>query len=391
MNRIILIGNGYDLAKGLKSGYNDFINWLWKNIIENFKLSNVRPYEDDFVQMDSPFNLKERSDIYDYQTFEKFHSQSRETIKFKNEFLRSITKKTFSNWVDIEEEYFNELKDILKSESRRENENNIKKLNSDFERIKSELKKYLNNELKEFEQIRFNYENLSESFNLLDFTNKGVEELEKEFFSKTDDDKQKQYFTEKIKRIKSGDYYDCKTSIYPETVLFLNFNYTNFIPQLIYTIHKNSWQLDDWSKSRMENIYIHGELNNDKEPIIFGYGDENDELHKEIEKAGGDYLDNIKTINYLKTPNYKNLLNYIESNVFQVFILGHSCGLSDKTLLKTIFENENCLSIKPFYYINENGYNNYEDIVKNIYRTFSSKALMRDKVVNLKYCNKINV
>lgn len=239
--------------------------------------------------------------------------------------------------------------------------------------------------------MRFNYKNLSESFNLLDFTNKGVEELEKEFFSKTDDDKQKQLFIEKIKQIKFGNYNYCNTSIYPETVLFLNFNYTNFIPQLLNTIHKNSWQLDDWSKSRMENIYIHGELNNDKEPIIFGYGDENDELHEEIEKAGGDYLDNIKTINYLKTPNYKNLLNFIESGVYQVFILGHSCGLSDKTLLKTIFENVNCMSIKPFYYIDENGYNNYEDIVKNIYRTFSNKALMREKVVNLVYCNEILV
>ena len=391
MNRIILIGNGYDLAKGLKSGYNDFINWFWNNIIENFNLSKDRPYEDDFVHIDARFTLKGRNDIYDYKTFEKELSQFKVSIRFKNDFLRIITQKTFSNWVDIEEEYFKELKEILQNKSRIQPYNNINKLNSDFEQIKTELRKYLNSELKRFEQLRFNYKNLSESFNFLDFTNKGVEELKKEFFSKTDDDKQKQFFIEKIKQIKFGDYSYCNTSIYPETVLFLNFNYTNFIPQLLNTISKNSWQLDDWSKSRMENIYIHGELNNENEPIIFGYGDENDELHVEIEKAGGDYLDNIKTINYLKTPNYKNLLNFIESGIYQVFILGHSCGLSDKTLLKTIFENGNCMSIKPFYYVNENGYNNYEDIVKNIYRTFSSKALMRDKVVNLNYCNQINV
>ena len=30
MNRLILIGNGFDLAHGLKTSYNDFINWYWE-------------------------------------------------------------------------------------------------------------------------------------------------------------------------------------------------------------------------------------------------------------------------------------------------------------------------------------------------------------------------
>ena len=71
--------------------------------------------------------------------------------------------------------------------------------------------------------------------------------------------------------------------------------------------------------------------------------------------------------------------------------MGHSCGLSDKTLLKTIFEHPNCISIRPFYYIDKDGNNNYNDIVKNIYRTFTDKALMRDKVVNQEYCRKLEV
>ena len=29
MNRIILVGNGFDLAHGLKTSYSDFINWYW--------------------------------------------------------------------------------------------------------------------------------------------------------------------------------------------------------------------------------------------------------------------------------------------------------------------------------------------------------------------------
>lgn len=29
MNRIILIGNGFDKAHNLQTGYEDFINWYW--------------------------------------------------------------------------------------------------------------------------------------------------------------------------------------------------------------------------------------------------------------------------------------------------------------------------------------------------------------------------
>ena len=33
MNRIILIGNGFDLAHGLKTSYADFIDWYWNKRI----------------------------------------------------------------------------------------------------------------------------------------------------------------------------------------------------------------------------------------------------------------------------------------------------------------------------------------------------------------------
>ena len=29
MNRLVLIGNGFDLAHGLKTSYKDFICWYW--------------------------------------------------------------------------------------------------------------------------------------------------------------------------------------------------------------------------------------------------------------------------------------------------------------------------------------------------------------------------
>ena len=52
MNRIVLIGNGFDLAHGLKTSYADFINWYWeqwrnriihsKRLVERDKLCSFK-------------------------------------------------------------------------------------------------------------------------------------------------------------------------------------------------------------------------------------------------------------------------------------------------------------------------------------------------------------
>lgn len=35
MNRLVIIGNGFDLAHGLKTSYADFLEWYKKDYIEN--------------------------------------------------------------------------------------------------------------------------------------------------------------------------------------------------------------------------------------------------------------------------------------------------------------------------------------------------------------------
>ena len=42
MNRIILIGNGFDLAHGLPTRYEDFINWYWEKRVNSFA-GNLTP------------------------------------------------------------------------------------------------------------------------------------------------------------------------------------------------------------------------------------------------------------------------------------------------------------------------------------------------------------
>ena len=97
-------------------------------------------------------------------------------------------------------------------------------------------------------------------------------------------------------------------------------------------------------------------------------------------------LRNMKSINYLEANNYRKMLEFIESGPFQVCIMGHSCGNSDRTLLNTLFEHRFCVSVKPYYYIKEDGTDNYLELIQNISRNFTDMKLMRDRVVNKMYC-----
>lgn len=46
MNRIILIGNGFDLAHGYPTKYEDFINWYWNKKVDSF-IGNLTPISED--------------------------------------------------------------------------------------------------------------------------------------------------------------------------------------------------------------------------------------------------------------------------------------------------------------------------------------------------------
>lgn len=157
--------------------------------------------------------------------------------------------------------------------------------------------------------------------------------------------------------------------------MLLNFNYTKTPEQYV------------TDPSKVIVNYIHGKLDN-PESVIFGYGDELDEDYKKLQKLNeNECLRHIKSIRYLESDNYRRILEFIESAPFQIIIMGHSCGNSDRTLLNTLFEHKNCISIKPYFYIiNEKGENNYFDIVQNISRNFTDMKLMRDRVVNKTYC-----
>lgn len=129
--------------------------------------------------------------------------------------------------------------------------------------------------------------------------------------------------------------------------------------------------------------YIHGRIDDEESPIVFGFGDELDDkyLHMEREKAKG-YFEHIKSFWYFRTSRYKELVRFTDNGEYQVFVLGHSCGLSDRTMLNMILENPNCKSVKIYYHGDKEN-NNYTDVTYEIARHFKDKATMRDRIVSL--------
>jgi len=76
------------------------------------------------------------------------------------------------------------------------------------------------------------------------------------------------------------------------------------------------------------------------------------------------------------------MLSFIEPEPYQIYIMGLSCGISDRTLLNTLLEHKNCNSIKIYYHKKEDGTDNYFNVYSNISRNFNNKQLMRKVVMN---------
>ena len=159
-----------------------------------------------------------------------------------------------------------------------------------------------------------------------------------------------------------------RSKLFPRRVMLLSFNYTP--------------TANLYGNFNLEHKFIHGELEH-PENIIFGYGDELDKHYQDIlDRNDNELLKNVKSVKYLETRHYKDMLEFLMSAPFQVMIMGHSCGNSDRTLLNTVFEHENCISIKPFYHKWEDGSDNYLELVQNISRNCTNMRLFRDRVVN---------
>lgn len=421
MNRIIIIGNGFDRAHNLRTGYKEFIDDYWSGFINkitesifsyNKSFYDFKPFKDEHVCMEiikpesrigtNPILFYKKPESYEELTriineYNQNNSSNRFQLRFENKFLGHISEQcSLKNWLDIENEYYEMLKKILTDEAPSKRNEKVKKLNDEWDAVKMLLEKHLIKVTKK-ENIE-KHQSIQEAFSSpvelddiatckqREFIDSVIFEIdlaghidiyedyknkENDYYSNNTEDQIRRCFIEKNMKDEFFKKEYCK----PNTLL-LNFNYTKTAENLYIKEGMN-----------FEIINIHGELDNEDNPIIFGYGDELDEYYQKIEKTqDNDFLENIKSIKYHQTCNYRDLLKFIESGIYQVFVMGHSCGNSDRTLLNTLFEHKNCASIKVFYRQFEDGTDDYSNLIRNISRNFNDKPKMRDIVVNRKNC-----
>jgi len=402
MNRIVLIGNGFDLAHGLPTSYEDFISWYWDQRVKDFsrafgqysedclctfEIGYPNTWNDFYNQKVSPYSNPRGRDIVERIRQKQYGTQIK--VSFSPFFSNIIESIETKGWVDIESEYYRLL---INSTIQQTSDIGLNELNKHFAFLKELLIDYLNllnyNKIKKIESI---YNNIYCPIMRNEISIEGqhfVNEYVNDWMEKNDFD-----LHEKIDRfdLSATDYINeiinykntsnarrvlldyPRLYMLPDYILLLNFNYTN-------TSH-----FYENMKCCM-TTHIHGNLQ-DSSRIIFGYGDELDSMYKQLQALNdNECLRNIKSINYLESANYRSALSFMESAPFQVVIMGHSCGNSDRTLLNTLFEHKNCISIKPYYYQKNDGTDNYLDIIQNISRNFTDMKLMRDRVVNKTYC-----
>ena len=175
MNRIIIIGNGFDKAHGLATGYRDFIDSYWINvsghIFSGYKrwlaeqwgsIIDPSPYEDEFVRFEvfrdkqhktsEPSYPQSDSTPYDeirglvamFNDGTNIRYEGSVRLSFRNKFFEHISGRcSLNNWVDIENEYYGKLKELLAENDAVIRNEKVRALNRDFNAVKKRLETYL--------------------------------------------------------------------------------------------------------------------------------------------------------------------------------------------------------------------------------------------------------
>lgn len=152
MNRLVLIGNGFDLAHGLKTSYADFIHWYWQQRIEKLANEGAQTSDDCLCS----FEMKVRAVWGHLLSFMHKETKAEDAIRYmenqgwcsvhKHPLLDRITTSIETKgWVDIENEYYELLKQYaLDSVMKEEGKISfIKSLNKQLVYLKELLIQYL--------------------------------------------------------------------------------------------------------------------------------------------------------------------------------------------------------------------------------------------------------
>lgn len=349
-NLIVIIGNGFDLAHNLETGFTDFAKYyLKKYIIETVGYDNATIFSKGFTTyLENPrvnhsklSYSKSEKDIL-AQLSDYICQNKREKISeilnvtndwifsflLKNKLFGNLFNKMKPNWFDVEQTYYNLLKSRFSNG--KFTHDHILELNQNLDEIKIEFKLYLK------EQIKTLFDkNIYYSFS--------------------------QHFKSR------------------ENITFINFNYTDSIEHYIKIKNDNDLKI-----KVVKTIYVHGKIDGN---IIFGYGDDTDEAYQQMKNSKEkELLRNFKTYGYLSSNDYRKVLN--ELSVFKNYdclVVGHSLDTTDKTILNTILDTPKCDNIellKRSDLINhEEKKEAHFELHANLARIFGNESDLREKLI----------
>ena len=349
-NKIFLIGNGFDIAHNFKTKFSDFAEYYIENRIIPELINAIRNRQRSHTLFNSTFLTKLaqkaggviRENNYEDMIWNYSRGNKTENLKkylhdnyntlnlvLTNSLMARLYSGTDKNWFDIENIYFKELV-VLKNQALKNPSNfdieNLEKLNTEFSLIKVAIKDYLNTLKIETDEVIGNF--LSYHFKNVD------------------------------------------------SAYVVNFNYTSTVTQYIEKSEKISVN------------HIHGSLEEDY--IIFGYGNDQNDDYQEIKALGIDeFLRHFKTFDYLNNMNYdliqsEALEKYDE---YEVFILGHSLGLTDKTLLSEILNSHKC---KKIHFFKRKDFEDNPQKVKDLFRQLiysASRIITNEKSLRRRVIN----
>ncbi len=349
-NKIFLIGNGFDLAHDFKTKFSDFADYYLKEVIIPALIKCVKDrqgkhplFKDNMLKnlVDNNFTMERTPENILRDLLRSGKSEKiKEFITSKYSILKSLLVNELvaklycgssNNWFDIENTYFNELIPLKENALKKPNfptSPELIKLNKEFSEIKLAVITYL----------------------------KSVE------ISRNEDIQQ--FLQKHLRDIQYG--------------YIINFNYTSSVRQYI----------TDSEKIKIN--HIHGNLNDDN--IIFGYGNDQNRHYQEMKDLGIQaFLHFFKTFDYLEDINYDKI--YLEAldkyEEYEVFIVGHSLGQTDKTLISEILNSEKCKKIHLF---KRGDLKDKIGLVKQDFRNLNYAASriltddrqLRKKIVNIK-------
>lgn len=339
MNQIVIIGNGFDLAHGLETKYAQFMLSLLKGLIikgyENFgKQISVGPFmihcRRKFSNHDTMKILSTLPTIESIIDYPHIYVSSNNTSgilfspephqdPYDNKPIIIQTDSSFivnlihqykdGKWIDIETEYFVQLNQILEENSSDQDvKDEITALNEDLEYLKSELVTYL--------------AEIERTFDYDEFT------------------KAQSEFAKRIQRFITPPK-SHSIGLHGVKRLIINYNYTS-------TVESNLVGFRTDIETSIS--HIHGSLDHSESDIVFGFGSvDGPELRKILSCGISEAARNLKFLIYHRSGQNKELNRILKDGPFEVRIVGHSCGLSDGSTLREVFEHENCLKISVCY------------------------------------------